>query len=156
VRVLLDHGADVDVRDCNGATPLILGCREAVQPCIVRLLLDHGAHVNAQDEFGDSPLARTVYRDDASLETIRLLLHRGAGVNVQNWDCDTTLYTFVQSHGCTEHPNCLKDREILRLLMAYGGNPNLPNKQGETALRCAQQYERPDLIALMSHVPDHQ
>ena len=112
--------------------------------------------VIAQDDFGESPLARTLFRDDAPLETIRLLLYHGARVNIQDCGGDTTLHAFVQSYVESEHPNYRLDREILRFLMEYGGNPNLPNKQGDTALMCAQEFQRPDIVALMRHVHVHQ
>lgn len=55
VRLLLQHGADVNMRDAHGASALhrasIDGCKESVS-----LLLESGADVNAQDVEGRVPL----------------------------------------------------------------------------------------------------
>ena len=48
---LLDYGAEVNLRDKNGATAL-MAASEARNAELVKLLLDHGADVNIQDKQG--------------------------------------------------------------------------------------------------------
>jgi ankyrin repeat protein len=59
-RMLIDAGADVNIQDENGLTPLHW-CAYKNLPEILRMLLDAGADVNIQDEKGKRPyeVART-------------------------------------------------------------------------------------------------
>ena len=55
VKLLLDHGADVNVKDEDGETPLFCASNNGHKE-IVKLLLEHGADVNAKNNYGNSPL----------------------------------------------------------------------------------------------------
>lgn len=54
VRLLIESGADVNVRDQYESTPL-LEC-DAYYPEIIKLLLDAGALVNVRDNENNTPL----------------------------------------------------------------------------------------------------
>ena len=58
-KILLDHGADVLVRQSKGATPMheaaFLGRTD-----LVRLLLDHRAEINSVSDNGQTPLAEAM------------------------------------------------------------------------------------------------
>ncbi|MBE6435495.1 MAG: hypothetical protein E7030_04755 [Akkermansiaceae bacterium] len=55
MRLLLEHGASVNVKDCHGDTPL-LQCAQYGFAEGVRLLLEHGADPSLRDNNGKSPL----------------------------------------------------------------------------------------------------
>jgi ankyrin repeat protein len=55
VELLLVHGADVNVRDPRGITPLHMAAEKGDKE-LVELLLAHGADVNAKDAYGRMPL----------------------------------------------------------------------------------------------------
>jgi ankyrin repeat protein len=63
VKILLDHGADPNLTDEAGTTPLSLAMRFSwpadVRAKLVQLLLDHHADPNRPDEQGLPPLAHT-------------------------------------------------------------------------------------------------
>ena len=97
VRLFLDHGADVDARDKNHATPLLLAAEEHMDD-IARILLERGAYPNVKNIWGKTPLHLLLerdftYYDDVSdvLVVERLLLERGADVNAQDNDNLTPL-----------------------------------------------------------------
>src|SRR5579883_2324789 len=57
VRAQLDAGVDVNARDADGNTPLLLAAVYAGPEC-VELLLKKGADVNAANKLGVTPLHR--------------------------------------------------------------------------------------------------
>ena len=75
LRVLLDHGARVDIPDDTGKTAVIIAsaCGQAET---VKILLAHGAEVNAIENSGLSALVRASI--SGHLETVKVLLDHGA------------------------------------------------------------------------------
>lgn len=65
-KVLLKHGADINITDKSGGTPLHFAACEGSRK-IARLLLAGGANVNAKDDEGRTPL------DVATVEVADLL-----------------------------------------------------------------------------------
>ncbi|KAJ0424983.1 ankyrin repeat-containing domain protein [Aspergillus carlsbadensis] len=92
VRILLEAGADVDFRDCEGRTALALvigharGIYLVARPAkilaMVSLLLEYGADVDARDKDGKTPLMRAVAKGNEAV--VRMLLERGADVRVRD------------------------------------------------------------------------
>jgi ankyrin repeat protein/mono/diheme cytochrome c family protein len=87
LKLLLDHGAEVDPTNKFGATPLMAAVA-AEDGQGIRVLLDRGADVNAQPNMdeggfieggGRTPLQWAAFRGNETL--LRLLLARGANVN---------------------------------------------------------------------------
>lgn len=80
VRLLLEHGANVNSRDTHHATTLVkiasaaIAEERAVQ--IAQMLLNHGAEVESQEESGFTALMRACQRGNADM--VRLLLQHGA------------------------------------------------------------------------------
>ena len=70
VRILLDAGADPNIADNTGMTPLITNARDLE---IAQMLIAHGANVNAQAKDGFTPLLNA-----GRVELTRLLLQHGA------------------------------------------------------------------------------
>ena len=79
VKLLVNHGAKVNVSDRDGITPLMraVTLRDLH---MVQLLLDAGAQINVKDNRGHTALTHAVLRSDAPI--LRLLIERGADVDV--------------------------------------------------------------------------
>ena len=82
---LIEAGADVNARDAEGNTPLILASFYAGPRC-VELLLEKGADPNAANRSGVTALIRAA----TNYEKTRLLMDAGAKVGVRTADLGNT------------------------------------------------------------------
>jgi ankyrin repeat protein len=117
VRLLLDHGADVDVAARSGRTALIVASFANPSAEVVRMLLAKGANVAVMDQRKVTPLNAATFGNDTA--TVRLLLDASADVN--------TADTFI---GLTPLINASGNRnlEAVKLLLAKGANVNAVSK----------------------------
>ena len=74
LRYLLAKGADPNLRDRDGATPMMLAV-QAGQPEMVQILANAKANANLADGSGETPLIRAVQRRDLTL--VRAVLAAG-------------------------------------------------------------------------------
>jgi hypothetical protein len=117
VRLLLDHGADVNVAARSGRTALIIASFANPSAEVVRMLLAKGANVAVMDQRKVTPLNAATFGNDTA--TVRLLLEASADVN--------TADTFI---GLTPLINASGNRnlEAVKLLLAKGANVNAVSK----------------------------
>ncbi|MCW3099071.1 MAG: hypothetical protein JWL77_4689 [Chthonomonadaceae bacterium] len=131
MRLLLEHGADANVRLPYGNTLLIQAAGSGDSDKI-RLLLPHGAKVDATDSDGSTALmhlARSAYTG-----TMLLLLKQGADVNARDHEGETAL--MYSTDGVEDDP------ATLQLLLKWGADAHLKNRAGKTALSIAQDGNR--------------
>ena len=159
-RRLLEHGADKDLADPDGVTPLL----EAVLNFnfdVARLLIERGADVNRWDYWGRAPLYAAVDlntlpvggRADrpstdrtTCLSLIEQLLKASANPNLQlklfppyRSLRDDRGADGLLTVGSTPLLRAAKAGDVpaMRLLLAHGANPELPNTTGLTPLMAA-------------------
>ena len=87
VRILLDHGADPNVRDAEGRTPLHLLAARGTGRDAIRALANAGADLGVRDSMGNTPLdhARRAKRRTAEQELATLGAR--AAENAQGLPC---------------------------------------------------------------------
>ncbi len=118
VRLLLDSGADVNVKKNDKYTPLLISSQNSNGTSsieTVKLLLDSGANINDKTKKGNAALMLASYKsnDTSSNETVKLLLDSGADVNLKNINDKTALNLASYNNNI----------ETIKLLLDYGANP---------------------------------
>lgn len=122
-RLFIQNGADVNVKNEYGATPMLHVCKYFKQN-ITNSMIENGADVNAQGNIGNTSLHMAGEHSDWSIYfgVSRMLLLNGANANVNNNIGETPLH-----RACRE--GCL---EVVQLLLSLGANVNVEDLQGLT------------------------
>ena len=137
VRLLLDNGADINLVDDDGTTPLITVCWDSHVDA-ARLLLDNGADVNRANKKGTTPLF--IACQEGYVNVARLLLDNGADVDWATEDGFTPLHAASQK--------CYVD--VARLLLDNDADVNRANKKlGTTPLFLACENGYVDVARLL-------
>jgi ankyrin repeat protein len=101
----LDAGVDVNVRDANGNTPLLLAAVYAGPEC-VELLLKKGADVNAANKAGATPLMRAA----TDFAKSKLLIDAGADVKTKSAFGKTAIMIAALKYGNSKAVKLLLDK----------------------------------------------
>ena len=123
VEYLVSQGADVNSRNSDGNTPLILATRY-FNILSVNILLEHGADVNARNNDGLTALHYSCRCLRRSTHAIDLLVKHGADVNIQTKLGFTALHYAAL---CEEYAKVHK-------LLKYDADPDFTTAKGQTVL----------------------
>jgi ankyrin repeat protein len=141
VQRLLAAGADIDSRDGEGATLLMLAAHAGDLP-MVRLLLQAGANVNASDVRGWAPLSKSVYNNELKrgfADVAQALIEAGANIEA------------VIGYGV--RPLMLAagygETAVVEALLNAGADVLARNEGGYTALMMVKQKHYVDVINLL-------
>jgi ankyrin repeat protein len=140
---LLEHGADVDLRDQYDNTPLTLAA-SCGHVDAVRMLLEHNADANSQDNRGRTPLHGVVRSESFKADRpqiARLLLKHGANPNARNHELQTPL------HVVSQRPVLL---DVLRVLLEHGADLDAEDKDGKTPLQLSLEGGHDEVTRLLS------
>ena len=131
---LVNEGVDVNIKDNNGLTPLmmVIGAEDME---LIKLLISKGADVNAQDDYGTTALMKLAKRkDDVALA--ELLISHGANVDIKDEEDRTALMIAVEK----------SNYKLAKLFIAQGANVTLKDKLGRTLLMHGGSEEFADLL----------
>lgn len=99
-------------------------------------MIHEGADINQKDDFGRPPLHVAV--NMGNIEMIELLLVKGANINSVDEKGDSPLFKITTDDG-----------QIISLLLGYGANPNIENKDGRTILDKAYEENLVDVVRIL-------
>ncbi|KAL8624025.1 hypothetical protein ACOMHN_041615 [Nucella lapillus] len=163
VNMLLAFGAQPNVQDEDGNTPLHLSCTESNVP-VVRALLEAGSDVELTDLDDETPLVRACFAKSVelvdlllkagsdpnypqgrpleivvrapSVESLKLLIGAGARVTAN------TYLSFASEHNYLD---------MMKVLRNYGADVNSTGRLGLTALHhaCISQEATDDAVRLL-------
>ena len=102
---LIENGANVNVADVNGNTPLVFIINKTGNLKVIQRLLEKGARVNLQNRTGETPLMYAAWH--GHLAIVQLLLENRADVTLKNLHGRTAL-TLAESKGHQEIVEMLK------------------------------------------------
>ncbi len=136
VKSLIRNGADVNMTDSSGRTPLYLAIFTSHRD-ITEFLIAKGADLEVKDHKGETLLYQVCYN---VLESeAELLISRGADVNVK------TKYGNTPLHGAASAGH----QELVELLVAKGADVNAKNKNNGTPLHMAVSRGHKDVAAIL-------
>jgi serine/threonine-protein phosphatase 6 regulatory ankyrin repeat subunit B len=135
VKLLLDQGADPNLKNNAGVTALMWGVGDARK---VRLLVARGADVNARSQDGKTPLLIAAGQSGAT-GIVKLLLEKGADIKAGDANGSTAL---IQAAGGG-------DAETLRFLITRGSDVNAASNGGGTALMAAVRTRNAGSVQLL-------
>lgn len=136
VRLLLEHGADVNAKGDDGSTALTIAIQYGGHVEIVRALLNKGADPNAKLSDGRTPLMLTA----DSPEIVKALLEKGADVSARdNHRGETALKKAVDG----------EEIECVRALLYYGADVNTMDVDGYSALMQAAGTGQTGIVKLL-------
>ena len=121
VDILLNNGADIDLKNRDGYSALMVAILKSKQETAT-LLVERGANLNLTTYHRDTALMLTART--GNIQIARLLLDRGASIDHQNYTGETCLIA-----ACRE-----QHREISKLLIERNANVNLHDDRGISAV----------------------
>jgi len=135
-KMLLSSGANVNVMDRTGASPLYLACDRGKTE-LVKLLLSHGANPNViAAERPKHPVHAAC--TGHNYDSLKLLLEYNADVSVRD-ECDRTALHCVLESAAHRISNGANKNVLflVQLLLDRGADVNVASKDGETPLYMA-------------------
>jgi len=137
IKFLLNYGIDVNDRDAQGNTPLIVAVKSG-QKVAVHFLLEKDADVDVQNKAGNTALI-TACLSGSQAETDLLIEHH-ANPNIQNATGVTALIAAVKAG----------NTEVVKHLLASGADARLSDHQHKSAVDYAKDLKRKEIFDLLN------
>ena len=137
VKLLLDHGADINAQTDYGETATMLAVEIGKgNTTIVKLLIDRGANLNLRTKKGSNILLVAIKNSSGEkLETVKILIDRGVDVNSKN-DMEETSLQWAAFYG---------HYATVKLLIENGAAINNADNKGKTCLMWASGGPDPNV-----------
>jgi ankyrin repeat protein len=172
VEVLLEYGADIDLPDPDGVSPLRVAIMNANWDVAKHLILA-GADVNQWDIYGEAPLFTAIglytridggrasidpLNETDGLTIVKALLDRGADPNMQLFFRPANVRGSTNTRGSTPLVRAANngDLEIVNLLLAHGADATIYMADRQTPIHAvlAGRSSEPQALELIRVLHD--
>ena len=136
IEVLIQQGADVNIKSGKGNTALVIASKNGYND-VVEVLLEGGADVHQKDNDGNTALLWAAEKGHKGI--VEMLLQNGADVNHKTDDGWTAL----------AGASYFVHKEVVEMLLQNGADVNIQNKCGMTALMWAAGRYRKDIVQML-------
>lgn len=87
IKLFLNYGANINIRDHNHSTPLIKSTESTGKNSgkISKILLNYAADPNVSDKNDNTPLYNALHQNDPDLELIKILIEKGAKPGIKEF-----------------------------------------------------------------------
>ena len=173
IKMLIQNGADIQARDCDGSTVLHFASRNSNQEVLEFLLKLNEISVNATDNLNRTPLMDACH-DGGRLDNVKMLIQNGADIQARDCDGSTVLH-FVSRHSNQEVVEfLLKLNEIsvnatdnynqtpvvcacfdggrldnIKMLIQNGADIQASSSDGSTVLHFASRYSNQEVVEFL-------
>ncbi|AKL97569.1 ankyrin repeat domain-containing protein [Endomicrobium proavitum] len=128
LQALIDAGANVNAKNAEGNTPLLLASHYASDPENIEVLLKSGANIEERDKNGYTPLMISLWNGAFPDITLTLIRNK-ANVNAAGIDEKKRTALLIALDYYTAAP-----AKIIKALIESGANVNVKDADGKTAL----------------------
>jgi 6-phosphogluconolactonase (cycloisomerase 2 family)/uncharacterized caspase-like protein len=129
VRTALRSVADINARNKDGWTALMLASRDNQKPEVIALLLKAGADTSARDSRYGRTAQMWAAADNQNPEVLKALLNGGADINFRNMDGETALMAAAANN---------QNPEVIMMLLRAGADAKAKDSAERTAFDYAQ------------------
>jgi ankyrin repeat protein len=156
VQLLLDHGANVHLRDKQGRTALFFA-GQLGWTWSVEMLLKKGADVNVKDKDGKTPPMWAM--GNRNQGAVELLIEKGARINDKDnvgrsalmFAISDSINDPIMLFGTPTDHKAEKERHIalVQYLIDKGADVNVRDRNGETALTTASYWRLAQIVEML-------
>jgi uncharacterized protein len=150
VKLVLARGADIDGQVAYGDVPLIKAAEHGNRE-IIEYLLEQCADVNRPNAFGISPFIGFCAGDDTEL--VKFALKHGGKVN-EAYVQQTKPNQGKKNYTALQAAVAYGKTDLVNLLLANGGDPNLKDQSGKTCLDLARENNHADIVEVLKSFPN--
>ena len=133
----ISQGVEIDSVDADGGTALQWAAWYGHDK-LIAVLIEAGSNVQASDKKGRGALHEAAER--GHLKVAEILLRHGAVVNARDDSTLTPLHWAAISGEC----------QMAKLLLKNGADVSITTMFGETALQCAIDHEKDEVVQLLA------
>jgi ankyrin repeat protein len=151
IKTLIELGADPNLSDANGMTPLVAAAMRDHVPS-VKVLLENGADMEKLGLQGYRPLALAIA--ESKYEAAKALIEAGADVSGASGEDGLTPLMLIAAQtspaeGARFLPGSTRPSNIAKSLVERGADVNAQSKAGVTALMVAATHNSAPMIGLL-------
>ncbi|KAL6589278.1 ankyrin repeat-containing domain protein [Neocallimastix sp. 'constans'] len=174
-KVLIEKGANLNIKNNDGETPLLLLCYKQYKYNILKFFIDNGADVNIKNNKGETALILTsIYGE---VKDAQILIKNGANINETDNEGNTALYNSCRNFRSGVYINlylmnigadvniqnnegnvplhevcCWGSRYIMKIFIKHNANLNICNNNNETPISIAYLHNNREIIEYLKEI----